>query len=260
MLGMDKTATGLGVMILLAVGATFSLQHRSMLAVRSELAELRGEVHQLRLAGTAPGRPVSGGPRTVQAVGLDDVDLSSVMRAEAGATQGNVAPSPPAAVDGAGDMRTGSGMSVVPIGVIPAGELRNFGRATPEAGVATAIWAAIGGEVETLTDALMFSPELKEKADAWFAGLPEQIQKDHRSPERAIASVLAREAGALGSLQVLGRNETSPDEVVVRARFETLEGKTKEENFLMRRMAGGWGMELPDDFVKKLARGLVEEK
>lgn len=259
MLQMSKTTLGLGVVLLAAVGAAFYAQQRTNAALRREMAGLREEVRRAIISGSAPKMAVATAPAdeaVVRPLQLEEKDLAAMALAPATPP----ATTKPAASAGRSAPEPATGNPAALQGVISAGELKNFGRATPEAGAATALWAAVRGELDTLARALLFTPATKEKADDWFAGLPDRMRRDYGSPEAIMASLIAREAAALESLQVLGRRETSPDLVEVQVRFENAEGKGKEETFVMRQAAGGWGLELPDELVKKLAKRFMEEK
>jgi hypothetical protein len=60
----------------------------------------------------------------------------------------------------------------------------------------------------------------------------------------------------LSGLQVLGQSEIAPDNVAVRLRLGSTDGKTKDDKLLMRRTGDGWRMVIPDNAVEKFARQL----
>lgn len=139
--------------------------------------------------------------------------------------------------------------------LVPVAQWKNVGKATPEAGVETALWAANGGDVETLRGMLTFTDSARAKAEAWFAGLSENVRREYGSAENVIALLIARDAANLTGMQVLGKKEVSPSDVGVRVRFAA-DDKTKDDTFLMHRGADGWRLLLPDQAVESFARKL----
>jgi hypothetical protein len=57
-------------------------------------------------------------------------------------------------------------------------------------------------------------------------------------------------------MQVLGQRELGPDDVGVRLRLASSDGKTKDDTLLMHRTVDGWKMLLTDGAVEKFARQL----
>jgi hypothetical protein len=141
----------------------------------------------------------------------------------------------------------------IPNNLVPASAWKNAGKSTPEKAVETVLWAAVGGEVDTLAQTLTFTPTARAKADAWFATLSESTRRQYGTPEKLMALMVAKDAETLSSMQLLGSKEVSPDNVGVRIRFATETGKTKDDNFLMHRGADGWRLILPDAAVEKFA-------
>jgi hypothetical protein len=144
----------------------------------------------------------------------------------------------------------------IPTKLVPSIAWKNAGKATPEAATETVLWAALGGDVDTLSNALVFTPTAREKADALFAGLSESARQQYGTAEKVIALMIAKDAATLNGMQVLGQKEVAADNVAVRLRFANTEGKTKDDNFLMRRTSDGWRLVLPDVAVEKFARQL----
>lgn len=145
----------------------------------------------------------------------------------------------------------------IPTKLTSADALRNLGRATPESATETVLWAAVGGDVDVLSNSFLLTPTAREKADAWFAGLSESTRQQYGSPEKVIALMIAKDAAGLSGMQVLGQKEIAPDNVGVRVRFGALDGKTKDDNLVMRRSTDGWRMVIPDNAVEKFARQLA---
>lgn len=144
--------------------------------------------------------------------------------------------------------------------LIPAHELKNAGKATPEAAAQTLLWAAVSGDVDTLASGLVFTPSARTKADAWFAGLSEKTRAEYGSPEKVIALMIARDADKIGGIQILGQRELTPDNVGLRMRFADNQGNAKEDNFVLHRAADGWRLILPDATVEKFGKQLAGRK
>ncbi len=138
--------------------------------------------------------------------------------------------------------------------ITPASQLKNAGWATPAASTETALWAAVGGDVEMLASTLMFTESARAKADAWFAGLSDGTRQQYGSPEKVIALMIARDAAGLSGMQILGEKEVTPNDVGVRLRFASVDGKTKDDTLLMHRATDGWRMLIPDNALEKFAR------
>lgn len=243
-----------------AIGFAFALQQRNHAELRRELALLRGELKAIaRQAGeqrASRDAPVAIIERQenerdelvklreeISALRKGTQDLLKITRTAP--EDGLVQPTPPAAAAGE---------------LIPTHALKNAGKATPEAAAETLLWAATAGDVDTLASGLVFTPSARLKADAWFAGLSESTRREYGSPEKVIALMIAKDAGKLGGMQILGQREIATDNVGVRLRFADVEGNTKDDNFLLRRGDGGWQLVLPDATVEKFGRQLAGRK
>ncbi len=147
----------------------------------------------------------------------------------------------------------------VGVKIIPAAELRNVGKATPEAATQSALAAAIAGDVDAVAGSLAFTDSARAKADAWFGTLSERVRQEYGSAEKVIALMMARDAAGLTGLQVLGAREVAPDNVGVRIRFASEQG-TKDDTLVLRRAAEGWRLLLTDQAVESMARKVSGKK
>ena len=264
---MSKTAFGLGVVVLIAGAAAFYVQNRANSALRHEIAGLREDIRTIAVAvkdtaATSPrpvtsteGTIVGGAPAAGAATGAVGEDLAKLREEIVALRKSTTVLTQFAQTVQAAQALAKSSESVA-TKLVPVAEWRNVGKATPEAGVETALTAATGGDVDTLAASLMFTDSARSKADAWFAGLSESTRQQYGSPEKVIALMIARDAEGLSGMQVLGQKEVSPDNVGVRMRFASVDGKTKDDTFLMRRANDGWRMVLPDAVVEKYAKKL----
>jgi hypothetical protein len=248
---------------MIAAGTVVFLQQRQNEALRGEFAQLRAEIRSITRAAPAQPFPTeslrpSGVPVSASN-GLDHSelkklreDIAALRKSTQEITQFTQMAQAAAALKTLGNTE-----STIATKLTPADALRNLGRATPESAAETVLWAAVGGDVDALSNAFMFTPTAREKADAWFAGLSEATRQQYGSPEKVIALMIAKDAAGLSGMQVLGKKEVAPDNVGVRVRFGSVDGKTKDDNLLMRRGNDGWQMVLPDNAVEKFARQLA---
>lgn len=252
-----------GVSALAAVVLAFHLQQRNQAELKRELALMRTELKAMAARQTQTPPPTGGGAIAVVERQESERDELVKIREEISALrkgtqdllkitrtpleEGLERPASTAAAIAAGDL-------------VPAHALKNAGRASPKAAAETLFWAAISGEVDALAAGVVFTPSARAKADAWFAGLSESTRKEYGSPEKIIALMIAKEAGKLGGLQILGEREIAPDNVGVRLRFADTQGNTKDDNFLLRRADDGWRLVLPDATVEKFGRQLARKQ
>lgn len=144
----------------------------------------------------------------------------------------------------------------VPTKLTPAAQLKNNGWTTPVGAAETVIWSAVAGDVDVLAQGIGLTSTAKAKADAWFAQLSDTAKAQYGSPEKVLALMIARDAGSVSGMQVLGQTELAPDQVGVRLRVGSEEGKTKDDTFLFRQTGNGWRLVVPDQVVERYAKQL----
>ena len=266
---MSKMALAMGVALLAAVGTAFYAQNKANSALRREIAGLREDV---RVAVTAAQANSAGAPRAQESVafapptaavpnsGADEIaklreEIAAFRKSTQVLTEFAQMAQAAAALKSLGGTET-----TVATKLTASEALRNAGRLTPEAATETVLWAAYGGDVDALSNSFVFTPTAREKAAAWFAALPADTRQQYGSPEKVIALMIAKDAAGLTGMQVLGQKEIAPDNVGVRVRFASADGKTKDDNLLMRRVDDGWRMVVPDNAVEKFARQLAGKR
>lgn len=260
---MSKATIGLGCVGLIAVAAGFFAQHWESLALRREVAGLRTE---LRLAVAERAAQVTARPIVAADVtatnrgGESEREDLARLREEIAALRKSTAALTELAQTAQAAQALAKASSSVATKLSPASEWKNAGRGTPEASTETVFWAAVGGDVETLANTLTFTDSARLKADAWFAGLSESTRQQYGSPEKVLALMIAREAEGVSGMQVLGQKEMGQGDVGLRLRFANADGKTKDQNFLLRQGGDGWRMVLPDSVVEKYAGQLSGAK
>ena len=96
---------------------------------------------------------------------------------------------------------------------LPISAWRNRGQATAAATVETALWAAAGGDIETLKDVLQLDEPVRAKADAVVAHLPEMSRAMYPSAEHLIAAFTTKSI-PLGDAQLVWQHQPGPDDAV----------------------------------------------
>lgn len=131
---------------------------------------------------------------------------------------------------------------------------QNAGRTTPEASLETALWAAVNGDIDTLTNLLIFDPEARREATALFTQLPAHLRQEFVSPERLVA-VLAAKDVPLGSAALLNQYPT-PTETKLAVQVFDAEGKHRMALLSVRPDENGWRFVVPANAVKRYATWL----
>jgi hypothetical protein len=259
---MSKFLVGTGLVALVAAGTAVWVQHEDNAALRAEIALLRDEVREVAATRRGASTLPAAVERTSSAVtdqGSGNAGELAKLREEIAGLKKNtqsVVEFVQMAQAAAAMKEMSGATSAAPDKITPAGELRNLGRATPEAAVQTTMWAAIGGDVDVLANGLTFTPAGRAKADAWFASLSESTRQQYGSPEKVIALLVSKDAAGLAGMQVLGQKEISPTDVGLRIRFAANDGQTRDDNMVMHQTNNGWGLLLNDTVVQKFANKL----
>lgn len=136
----------------------------------------------------------------------------------------------------------------------PASAWKNAGRATPQAALETALWAAAGGDVEALAQMLAMDAGARAKAQAIIAQLPPATQAEYSTPERLIALLSAKDVPT-GGMRILAQKKNGTDDVALTVVVES-EGKRKGVNLALHRSEDGWRLVVPESAVDKYAATL----
>ncbi len=138
-----------------------------------------------------------------------------------------------------------------------ADQWRNVGVATPREALETALWAALGGEIETLATMLEFEPGARAAAERMMAGLP--AGGGYGTPERLVALFTARDVGA-GRARLVSETRRGEHEASLRVKLTTADGTARSSTLKMRRAAAGWRFVVPERAVERYAAMLKETK
>jgi hypothetical protein len=138
--------------------------------------------------------------------------------------------------------------------VVPARLWQRAGQATPAATFETALWAAAGGDVDTLAGLLAFDAGTRTKAEEIFATLPAGLQQELGSAERLVALLTAKDV-PLGSAQILIQYPASTD-MKMAAELIDPAGKAKELLLTLRKDDAAWRLVVPVGAIERYAAWL----
>lgn len=142
---------------------------------------------------------------------------------------------------------------------LAADQWKNAGRATPAATLETALWAASGGDLDTLAGLLSLDARSREKAQTLFNGLPAAAQKEYRSSERLLA-LLATQDVPTGSMQIIGQMSLAHDQVALRVRLQDVDGAAKFTSLRLQHAKDEWQLIVPEKAVDRYAANLQGAK
>lgn len=262
---MNKLGFGLGLAALVGGGAAVYLQHLDNRELRTEVALLRAEMQDgMRLTAARPNLAPAAASNTAaapEAIGAGAGELAALRKELAAlrASTQEIAKFAQMAQAAQAVKQLDKSSESVASKIVPVGQLKNMGRNTPEAATETALWAATGGDVETLAGSLTFNADGRARADQWFASLSEGVRQQYGTPEKVIALLIARDAANLTGMQVIGQKELTAHDTAVRIRFAS-EANTKDDNLVMHRMNDGWRMLLNDKAVESMAKKLTPKR
>lgn len=118
---------------------------------------------------------------------------------------------------------------VVDSAIIKVVDLRNVGRATPEAAFETVAWAVFNHDLDVVADGLYLG-KTKPVADRYFANLPPELRARYQTPERLYAPyIISGPPGktkfdAIQVIELIPGDR--PDEVQARVWFHRPDGTT----------------------------------
>lgn len=254
---MSKLAAGVAIVAVGTAGFAWFQQDRANAALRVELTKLRGEIEGVGREKASAPVSQKNDPAAATVARGESEELAK-LRAEVTSLQkqakefARAMQQQPAPVAPANQNPT----AAVPTKLTAVAQLKNAGKASPTATAETLFWAASGGELDALAGTFSLTDGARTKADAWFASLSDATRQQYGSPEKLMALMIARDAAPISGIQVLGERAVTDDNVGVRIRFGTEEGRVKDENYFFRRTADGWRLVVPENAVEKYARQL----
>jgi hypothetical protein len=131
----------------------------------------------------------------------------------------------------------------------PAKDWRNVGHATPLATVETALWAAAGGDLDTLNRLISISVSARQRTESLLQELPDSVRNKFGSPEQLIALLAAKDM-AFGSVRFESTQLNGADSAVA-ITLANLEGKLTRATLSLHLAESGWSLLVPDAVVDR---------
>lgn len=135
----------------------------------------------------------------------------------------------------------------------PSTDWRNCGRSSPESAVETALWAASGGDLNTLKESLYLGDEARSKAEAILANLPDDARRQYASPEDLLALIVAGNV-PLDSALIVARQQNEADDVTEYVRLRDSQGRTRQVFLSLRKGQDGWRLSVPANTLAPIAK------
>lgn len=237
-----------GVLIAV-VGAILAGQHQTGEQLRTERNLLRGEQRDLERLRAEHLRLVAAqvAPTELENLRSDHAALVR-LRGDLEALKDQ----PALVTTGAGAPPEGK--------VFPASAWKNAGRATPEATVVTALWAAASGDVNALAGLLVVEGAARTRAEVLLNGLPDAVRAQYVSPEHFVALMFIGKEALPGSMQVVEQAESPehPEITTLRLRLQNAESPARTTNLVMQRQDDGWKVMVPVSAVERYGNALRE--
>jgi hypothetical protein len=237
-----------------AVGAVLVWQYQTHLALRGEIAAMQQQVQEIAASRASVRQDDPAAPaKNTEAENGRAVDRLELERLRREVTTlklrtEEIARSAKTALARAED--------AVPLRLIPASEWKNAGLGTAAAAMETFLWAAAGGDIDVMANALLLSGRTKERADAFFASLSESTRQQYGSPEKLLALMITRDTNRFSGMQVMSQVDAGPNDTLLFMRFANEDGKTKEEKIPFHRTPAGWKVQFPEKALDKYERML----
>lgn len=260
---MSKLTVVVGVIVAAAGAGAIFVQQQSITQLRRDVAALRAENGQVARAQVrAVNEAKAEGARASFVVTDESPETRAAGAGEIAKLRTEVEGLKKSAAEFGKLVQAAQAKAAeanIPTNLVPVSQWKDGGRATAGAALKTVMWAAAGGEVDALAQGLGFTASARAKADAWFGQLSEGTRQQYGSPEKVIALMIAKDAAAVSGMQVLRQKEVTPDDVGMRVRFGTEDGKTKDDTFFFHRAVDGWKLVLSDAVVDRFAKQLAQQ-
>lgn len=143
--------------------------------------------------------------------------------------------------------------------IVPADQWKNAGNSTPEAALETVLWAAAGGDVETVAANLrFFNSRDRAAAQTMLDGCPPDIRARYTSPEQLIAaltipSVTTTEARVE---EWTDMNATGAPFPAMKSVMGTFSSSQKPTRLVLARYDDGWKFVVTEGVVARFAAQL----
>ncbi len=105
------------------------------------------------------------------------------------------------------------------------------------------LWAAAGGDLGALKDALALSPDARSKAAEAWTTLPKASQQ-YATPQDLAAGVVAANV-PMDSAQVVARQQSREEQVTEYLRLKDSSGQTRQVYLSLQKAPDGWKLVVP---------------
>jgi hypothetical protein len=120
------------------------------------------------------------------------------------------------------------------------------------------LWSARTGDVDHLTTLIGFEPNARQRADALFAGLPEDARSRYGSPEAVIATLISAQMPTDDSaVAEIAQTDPSPDSAVLTVRVEDGSGAQHDLDLKFQQTDNAWRLDVPESVVSRYAHQLL---
>jgi hypothetical protein len=142
---------------------------------------------------------------------------------------------------------------------LAVGDWANAGRATPQAALETALWAAAAGELDALEQTLILDERARDAAGQLFERLSPEARTEYPNPERLIALLAAKDVPASTMMaHVSELPSRAAGEARLRVKLQDASGATRTGRLTLRATGAGWRVVVSDRDVTRLAANLKQ--
>jgi len=143
-------------------------------------------------------------------------------------------------------------------GSLAVSEWKNQGQATPTDALETSLWAAAGGDLQTLARTLYLDPQAKAKASLLFGSLPAEQRADFSNTEEFIALLMAPDIplGQAHLNPLKGQYPANYTEVVASLSDDAHHNRTAVIG-LVKTATDEWRLLVPEEAIDKYAARLT---
>lgn len=240
-----KIMVGVTGIVVVAATALVMRQQQTTEALRTEIATLRADSGGVVALKAENQRLVEARKTELASAQIEHDELVKLREARE-AFRKQLAQRREAAGGGAGATGAGGGGAVgggdnsTPPGMVSVDVMQNVGNSTPTATAETLVWAMQHGDVKRAAEMLTLGAAEKEKLAAFIQTMPEKMREDYGTPEQLIAFMLSGSPKPMGSVQLLGKDQISPNEEVQHVQVQFQDGDFRRDDVHFLRDGSGW--------------------
>jgi len=246
------------VLVILAAVAGLRWQRQEAKELRRQLAARQGfEAQAQRLAAEQQRLVAAQVPSAELASRSDDRAALTRLLAEVEAVRRRAKPGKepgPAERTPVPAPASGSTESLIRKQDISAEAWRNRGARDPVAALETALWAAAGGDLDTLGGLLSLDDKTQAAATALFERLPEAMRQELGTPVKLVALFTAQ-AIPLGSARIPVKFEEDERTTLITQLIDT-RGAMREVPISLHPVGTEWRLIVPPEAITKISDSL----